>query len=439
MLQRLEDYITQNNLFSKEDKLILAISGGIDSTVLFHILKKLDYNLVLAHMNFQLRADESDGDESFVQKLAFNAGCEFEVKRVDAKKYAAENGLSIQMSARDLRYQWFDELMIKHGAKAVLTAHHSDDSVETVLINLIRGTGISGLKGITNRGNFIRPLLCFNRAEIQAYASLNTIEWREDSSNHKDDYLRNKLRNTIMPKIDEISSSWRDSVIKLTHDIKISEQLLDRFYIDNLPKIYKNKSIDLSKIYEKDLESSWLFRRLLVELNFSHLFIDDLLNNIEQSTGAKHTSKSHELLFNRGVILVKELNTEIEEESVNIQQHDHSFNLNNTQYSIDLKDVDQFEKKFLEHDAYLDFDTLTFPLEIRKWQAADWFVPLGMQGRKKLSDFFIDEKFSIHEKENTFVLCSNKQIVWVLGHRIDNRFKITEATKLVYHIKKQNA
>lgn len=434
MLQKLQEYIDKHRLFTSENKLLLAVSGGLDSVVMLDLLHRLGYTFEVAHMNFQLRANESLGDEEFVKNLCNHLKIPVHIKRVDTSKVQVDEKISIQMAARKLRYDWFQELKKEHHLDYLLTAHHADDSIETVLINILRGTGLSGLKGIVHNDMGVRPMLCFSRSEIHDYAKANHIHWREDSSNSKEDYLRNKLRLNIMPQLDNIAHQWRANVLKLSEDISVSEKILDKHYRDQLNIIFSNNKYQISEIKNRE-EGYWLFRKSLLEFNFSHGTIDDIILNIDSQTGAIFSSNTHRLIKDRNDFIVEELNDFASSEEIKIGA-DLSIE-NNTKYTVELVLLDRTDKpeKIYKNEVYLDYDKLDFPLNIRHWQAGDWFIPFGMKGKKKLSDFFIDEKFSIQQKENTFVLVSGNIIAAILNNRVDDRYKIIDSTNRILKVK----
>lgn len=436
MLQKLQEYIDKQRLFTTKNKLLLALSGGIDSVVMLHLLHRLGYDIQAAHMNFQLRGDESDADEEFVRNLCKHLKVELEVKRVDVERLKTDEKISTQMAARKLRYDWFQEIIEEKKLDYLVTAHHADDSIETVLINILRGTGIGGLKGIVHNDIAMRPMLCFSREEIQDYARANHIHWREDSSNSKDDYLRNKLRLNIMPQLDKVAHQWRANVLKISEDIAMSEKILDNHFHEYEKIIFIDSKFNISEIKERE-DGAWLFRKSLLKFNFSHGMIDDILMNIDVQSGAIFNSSTHRLIKDRECFILETLQSQNTLEDIIIAQ-DLSLS-NQGDFLIDLSVLEKTDSAidYEEGYIYLDYDKLEFPLHIRHWQAGDWFIPFGMKGRKKLSDFFIDEKLNIQKKENTFVLVSGNIIAAILNRRLDDRFKISSSTQKILKIKIQ--
>ena len=430
MKTRVSTYIKQQQLFLKEDKLILAISGGADSVCLMHILLELDVYFELAHCNFKLRAKESDDDEQFVRKLAKKNELTLHCKSFDTQEYANQNKLSIQMAARDLRYSWFSTLLKSQKATYIAIAHHQDDTIETFFINLIRGSGITGLQGISEKNStIIRPLLCLNRFEIECYLSDKQQKYREDSSNSSVKYLRNKIRLQLLPLLEEMNPNIKETIKK---EIAILKETTTVFFhqIESVRKeiVYHNKgvaSINIDKLKKLTPLKIYLFE-LLQPFGFTQ--IEAIILALNTQSGKQFFSTTHELLIDREEIFISKIKPE----------RDSVLKINQTDKQI--KDPIQLKFSFRKdmnisesnNIAQLDFEKLTFPLTLRKWQKGDKFKPLGMSTFKKLSDFFIDNKFSILQKKKQWLLCSADEIVWVVGCRIDNRFRVQPTTKKLY-------
>jgi len=439
MLSRLQTYIDKSDLFDREEVLVVAVSGGIDSVVMLHMLHQLGCkSCIVAHMNFSLRGAESDEDETFVKNLAGELQYEFRSKKVNTLEYADQEKISTQMAARVLRYTWFNELMISYGATKILTAHHADDSIETIFINLFRGTGLAGLKGITSNHGVVRPMLCFHRKEIEAFAIKNGIRWREDSSNAKDDYLRNRIRHKILPELDQLSKQWRSNLLDLASDLNEAEQFIKISGSKILDQLKADGKIPKGWLAEDNFLQKWAITSYLKSIGFTAAQVE-LLFKSSFETGARFYSNSHEILVDRDFLLIRKIAAEHGQIAVPLEVHQEEIQFG--QFILKIQSIPKLDFSGAYGDkseAWLDFDKLDFPLTIRPWHAGDWFVPLGMQGKKKLSDYFIDQKFSIHQKENTFVLSSGQQVVWVIGERIDNRFKVTADTERIYQIKLSN-
>lgn len=438
MLDKLTQYIEQKELLKASDRLLLAISGGLDSMVMLALFQQLPYEIAVAHVNFGLRGTESDGDEDFVKQYCQQHQLTLFIHKANTDEYKAIYKVSTQMAAREIRYKWFKELQQQHQYTKLLVAQHADDSIETTFINLIRGTGIAGLKGVVTNEIAVRPMLCFHRNEIKEFAQEFAIEWREDSSNAKNDYLRNKLRNTILPMFDEISDTWRDAVIKLNKDVEESDALLTRYYETNVSTIYNTNYIFIDKV--KELEFGfWMLRRVLISLGFSHDTISDISNNLEIQKGKYFESEGYKITKEENRFYVESISknnkTNVELE---LLVETTEFEINSIGYKIEQIDAIEFNRDYKPNEIYLDANKLLFPLSLRKWKAGDAFCPLGMKGSKKLSDYFVDKKFTIQQKENTFVIVSGDDIVCILGHQTDERYKIEATTSRIYHIITKN-
>ncbi|MDG2058652.1 MAG: tRNA lysidine(34) synthetase TilS [Flavobacteriales bacterium] len=430
MKNRFLENIKKNNLFSKEDKLIVAISGGADSVALAILLNECNFPIIFAHCNFNLREDESDADEDFVRKLAKELEIECFVESFETEKFAKENKISIQMAARELRYSWLEKIRIKTDSKYIAVAHHKDDDIETYFINLIRGSGIRGFLGMKEKKNkIIRPLLNLRRDEIESYLMLKNQEFRTDSSNTDTKYLRNNIRKHIIPIIKDVNPSFSNT---------FSNELE---YMNDVFKVFQNvindevKHIVLSRIDDiildknnllKSANKKILLRELIFPFGFSQT--EQILNSCNDIAGKIFYSKSHRLLVDRNKIIISELKNK-EEICLEISENSDEINFPiNLRFAIS-EELDYHKS---EGKATFDFDRIKFPIQIRKWKEGDYFHPIGMKGKKKLSDFFIDEKLSRFEKEKCFIMCSDEKIMWIIGHRMDDRFKITNKTKKAY-------
>lgn len=413
-------------------KLLVAVSGGVDSVVLVHLCKAAGLEFSLAHCNFHLREEESDGDEEFVLELAESLELEVFVEHFETQAYAQDKKLSIQMAARELRYQWFEELRESLKFDYILTAHHANDNLETFFINLTRGTGLEGLTGIPERNEFIlRPLLSFSREDIIAYAKKHRLSWREDSSNASTKYMRNKIRHDIIPVFQELNPQLLDSFQKTQSHLKQSSRLVE----DYMSVIFPTIAREISSGYAFDigrLRELPNLQAVLYELfrTFGFTEWDDLYHLLDAQSGKMVLSKSHRLIKDREELLLTEHPKEDsatyefswEEEVVMLPMG--TFHLEKVQ---NLTEEDG-------NSIFVDKKKLIGPLFVRKGKAGDYFYPFGMQGRKKLSKFFKDIKLSLPEKENCWLLCSQDQIVWVLGQRADGRFAVEEDTSEILKI-----
>ncbi|MUV02554.1 tRNA lysidine(34) synthetase TilS [Flavobacterium rakeshii] len=433
MLSKLQKHIEKNLPFLAGKKLLLATSGGIDSMVLVELFNQLDYTIAMAHCNFGLRGNESDGDEKFIKDYAQKNNIELFVTHFDTNKYAEEFKLSIQIAARRLRYNWFYELMEQNSFDFLLTAHHLDDSIETFLINLTRGTGLDGLTGIPQQNDkIVRPLLPFSRNEIGQYANNNNITWREDSSNASDKYLRNKLRHDVVPVLKSLNPSFLESFQDTLNHLKQSQSLADDaailVYKQVVNEQYNQKLIDISKLKRLPNYKAYLYQ-WLAPLGFTAW--EDIYNLTEAQSGKQVLANGYRLLKDREQLILEP----VEESVTNVYEIPEGTTEISQPFAMRLTNVNKTLKKYANNAIYVDADTLKFPLFARKWIEGDYFCPAGMKGqKKKVSKYFKDEKMSLSEKEKTWLLCSGNQIVWIINRRADERFKVTDKTTQIIKI-----
>jgi len=438
--EKLRNFIEFNGLLKHEDKILLAISGGLDSVVLLHFLVCEGYNVVAAHCNFQLRGNESDEDELFVSQLTEKLGVNLFTKKFSTLEYAEKNKLSIQIAARQLRYSWFEELIKTNNIDKLAVAHHLDDNIETLFINLLRGSGLAGVKGIPIKNEkIVRPLMCVYRQEIREYSKLNEIEFREDSSNKSKKYLRNKIRHELIPILKNIDKSSGEtianSLLYLADDDNIFNQLIHEKRNEILE--FKDETIFLphKKLLDLHPLNSWVYR-ILKPYGFSR----DVCNSIcegfgKQQSGKIYFSETHRLVNDRNRFIIQKINNKEEKrefeilsdqkkilEPINLEFH---FIKNETGLEFGT------DKKI----AYFDLNKLTYPLKLRRWREGDKFKPFGLKGNKLLSDFFVDQKLSLPEKEKVWLLCSAEKIIWVVGLRTADNFKVSKSTKKILKVK----
>jgi tRNA(Ile)-lysidine synthase len=432
MQQKFQNHINANLSLLKEKRLLLAVSGGIDSMVLFYLCHQLNLDIRVAHCNFQLRGAESDEDEKFVKSQCEKLDILLFVNHFDTKKFAEKEKLSIQVVARKLRYDWFNSLLINNDYDYILTAHHLDDSLETFLINFTRGSGLDGLTGVPQQnGTIVRPLLPFSRIEIEAFAKENKVEWREDSSNASDKYLRNKLRHDVIPMLKELNPSLLDSFQKTISNLQQAQTLVDDasriVYRKVVTDINFQKRINLLELMQLPNYQAYLYQ-WFEPFGFRDW---DSINDLATAQSGKQVfSETHVLLKDRNELILFPKQNEIEPIHFTIakDQKEVKFPLKMAFCNVDDISVQT------TNTIFVDEDKLQFPLVIRKWQEGDWFYPSGMNGRKKLSKFFKDEKFSLLDKSSTWLLCSENQIVWVIGKRLDEQFKVTKSTTKILKI-----
>lgn len=426
MLTKFQHHIEQSFPQLKDKKLLLAVSGGIDSMVLLDLFYKLRFDICVVHCNFQLREIESDGDEMLVKEICQDRYIPYFIEKFDTLEFAKENKLSIQLAARKLRYDWFQEI-ISLGFDYVLTAHHLDDNVETFLINFTRGTGLEGLTGIpAQNGNIIRPLLPFSRTEIENYALENKIQWREDSSNTSDKYFRNKLRHDIVPVLKELNIGFLDSFQNTLNHLQQAESLVDDASILVYEKVVQEKEnrleISLKTLLQFKNYKAYLFQWLKT---YGFSAWNDIYDLVDAQSGKQIFSETYVLLKDREKLILSEIKTSNNLEVFIIESLDDKVNIPlKLRFS---KAVNIFETH--SNCIFVDENKIKFPLTIRKWQEGDYFYPSGMNGKKKLSKYFKDEKYSLLDKKNQWLLCSEEQIVWVIGKRVDNRFTSYETTQ----------
>ena len=440
MLDRFVEFVKGKELFAPQQKVLLAISGGIDSMVLLHLFEKTGFKYGIVHCNFQLRGEESDGDEKFVKQQVLVHGVQSFFQQFETEEYARLNGISIEMAARELRYEYFEKIRSENDYDYIATAHHQDDLIETFFLNLSRKTGIKGLTGIKEKaGRIIRPLLYAGRRDIEKYASKNFIDFREDSTNKEVVYQRNFLRNKILPLFSELNPSFGKNILASIENLKEVENVYDFFISAETEKVISQSGEGLNFNIDalKNLEFPMLvLLETLKEYNFNPSVIEEIFNSLESESGKQFFSKTHRLVKDRGRLFV--IPVSIDENQIFYIEKDDIELFAPLALTIEKHSGEGFKISKEPNVACLDFDKLEFPLLVRKWKQGDYFQSLGMTGFKKLSDFFIDEKIPVHEKENIWLLCSGKKIVWIMGHRIDNRFKITPNTKSVFQIEMQS-
>lgn len=451
MLNAFRNHIKEQFPYLKNSRLVIAISGGVDSVVLAHLCYKLNFNFTLAHCNFNLRGKESDADEAFVLELGEQLDVEVFIQNFDTEIYAEENKCSIQMAARELRYDWFSELAQQLNFDYILTAHHADDNLETFLINFTRGTGLNGLTGIPElNDNIARPLLPFSRAVIEAYAKAEHIKWREDLSNTSRKYLRNKLRHDVVPILKEINpqllDSFQNTLAYLNDTADIVEESLNAVAKRAIIDVDENHiTFKISEFKKVNNPKAYLFE-MFKDYGFSEW--SDVVNLLDAETGKYVTSSTHKLTKHREFLILTNCHSELDSESIS-KNKPVTLSAACTERSRSIE-VQKGQVKtpvgilfFDEADAlkdnnqsaiYVDAEKLKYPLELRQWQTGDVFYPIGMKGKKKVSKYLKDEKLTPIEKENTWVLTSENKIVWIVRRRADDRFKVTGQTKKILKI-----
>lgn len=417
---KIEKYISEKGLFGKTDKLVVALSGGADSVALLRILLSLGYDCVAAHCNFHLRAAESDRDEDFVRKLCAGLSVSLEVVHFQTSDYARENSLSIEMAARELRYGWFDEIRKKYGASCIAVAHHRDDSVETFLLNLSRGTGINGLKGIMPKNGFIvRPLLEAGRDDILEYLKRIGQNYVTDSTNLEDIYTRNKIRLDIIPLFKQINPSFCESVFETAQRLADVAAIYRQAINSSIERVMVSPDgMSIEKLLCEVSPQAVLYE-WLSPFGFNSSQIKDVMRSLKSTSGKMFFSNDWALLRDREQLLLRERNAGEEDYRLNVRM-----------FSVESG----FEVPKCNNIAYIDADKLCGELKLRKWKSGDKFVPFGMKGFKKVRDYLRDRKLSLFEKENVIVVTSGEEIVWLVNERTDNRFRIDSKTVNVVEI-----
>lgn len=415
---------------------VLAISGGVDSVTLTHLLKEVGANFSLAHCNFNLRGPESDKDEAFIVSLANELALKLEVKSFETEAYAKEKGISLQMAARDLRYQWFDELLVNEKT-FLLTAHHANDVAETMLFNLAKGTGLAGLHGIRRVDQQkIRPLLWASKEDILRFARENKLSWREDASNSSLKYSRNRLRNQVIPELEKLNPAFVTAAGRTAARITEAESLIDH-YLASLAlarREGRHMYIDKTKLSNLPGKATILYR-LLGSFGFNYDQVEGILDSLD-SVGATFLSATARLNIDRQDLLLSALPDDQVERQIDVDCQEFIFG--DKQFQCHQYDGRDYAIQPGSSIAAFDWHKLDFPLVIRKYRRGERFQPLGMTGKKLISDFLIDEKVPVNLKTEQAVLVSGNQIIWVVGRRLDERFKLTKATKKVFEIRVEN-
>ena len=443
LLERFQDYVSRNELFTKQDKILLTVSGGVDSMVLMSLCVNSGYKVGVAHCNFQLRGKESDEDEIMVQEVSRRYGIECYNRHFNTTEEMELTGESMEMAARRLRYAWFNELCEEHNYTVIAVAHHIDDSIETFFINMLRGSGLRGLTGIRNHmGRIVRPLMFATRKEILEYATRKHISYREDSSNQSTKYLRNKIRLGLIPRIREINPRFPYIMHQNLERLMATQRFVDGAINNIYSQITDHQNgiftLHLSGIVDKGSRDFVIYEILSSRFGFKGDTVDSLCRALVAGTsGKKFYSRSHVAYPDRGNIVIKKIE-EWDSCEVLVQKGQQRAYCGNSVLYFEVCDVDSITSfNVRDNIALLDADKLQYPLRLRRWQDGDSFIPFGMTGRKKVSDFLIDRKISMAEKERQFVMISEDEIAWVVGRRISDDFRITSKTENVLRITKE--
>lgn len=434
-VQQFQEFIARHALFSTQNKVLAAVSGGKDSVLLAHLLKSSGFDFAIAHCNFQLRGAESTRDETFTSNLAKLLQVPIFLTHFNTADYAAEKHISIQMAARELRYNWFAKIAAEENFDVIALAHHQNDAVETVLLNLTRGTGIAGLHGILPKnGKLVRPMLFLSKENIDQVCAEENLDFVEDSSNASTKYARNKIRLEVVPKLKELNPKLEQTFAQNLERFRQLEQLLqhdlqvlrDAVFID-LKSETRIKIADLQKLYPQQLLTFGLLRKF----DFSEQVVADLLVSLEKHSGKIFESPSHQLILDRTEIIIQPKKTSVKE-ALQIEENQNEIQLQNFKLRI-LQEESALIIKNNPMSTSVSAEKLVFPLTIRNWQNGDYFFPLGMQHKQKLSDFFIHQKVPLNQKNEIPVLVNgNQEIIWIVGFRLDDRYKVqTDSKKVV--------
>ena len=423
IIDKVKKYIQEEDLIASSHPVILVgLSGGADSVALLRILMELGYQCIAAHCNFWLRDRESLRDEEFVTQLCKKLEVALYKIEFDTHSYAKEKAISIEMAARELRYNWFYELKKETQASSIAVAHHVDDNIETLLLNLIRGTGIKGLTGIPPKNqDIIRPLLCISRDEITDYLNTLQQDYVTDSTNLEAEYTRNKIRLNILPLFEEINPSVKNTLNETISRLRETEKIYRDSINKGIQRVYIDGKIAIDKIRQERSPSTLLYE-ILYPLGFTPQQIESIHQSLYKQSGKQFFSEKWKVLKDRNFLILEEKEKVLSRPELEFHQ-------------LPLKSDYIIPKD--KNTACLDADKLKPPLTVRKWQVGDTFIPFGMKGRKKISDYLTDRKFSLYEKDNIWVLCSGNQIAWVINERIDQRFSIDNTTKNIVVIQEK--
>lgn len=439
MLKQFLDFIKKEALFKKNERILLTVSGGVDSIVMCDLFHKAGIAFGVAHCNFKLRGKESDGDKKFVSELAKKYQVPFYWKSFDTKPYSKNKKISIQMAARDLRYEWMKRLAKDKKYDFIATAHHLDDSIETFFINILRGTGIAGLQGVpVAQGIIIRPLLFANKTKIREYAESENLTWREDSSNLTDKYLRNNIRHHLIPSLKKLNAGFEKTITKELSYFKDAATIFKKFIEEKKRDIVieegKNILLNIKKLKDSG-HAETILHELLRAYDFTPETTELIAKRMYATAGKKFFSPTYRLIKDRDFLILTPKQFSEQEGDFFIKKNQTEFSNSSLHLKIESfpGNLDHVKDK-KNSVAHFDYHSISFPLKIRKWKQGDSFHPLGMTGKKKLSNFLIDKKIPLSDKENIYVLESEGNIVWVIDHRIDDNYKVLPKTKEILRI-----
>jgi tRNA(Ile)-lysidine synthase len=441
LLQRFKEYIADEKLFQPKDRLLLAVSGGVDSIALCELCKQAGFDFVIAHCNFQLRGAESDSDETFVKSLGVKYGVEVLVKKFDTSTYVSTSKKGIQEAARDLRYEWFNELLGQlstvNRQLFLVTAHHANDNIETILMNFFKGTGINGLHGILpKQGKIIRPLLFAKKEELKAFAEANKLQFVEDASNATDKYTRNYFRNQLIPDLQKVFPAVEDNLMGNIQRFREMQVLYNQSVDFHKSKLLEQKGAEIHIPVLKLLKVeplSTIVYEIIKDYGFTANQTPEVVALLQSESGRYVQSSTHKAIKNRKWLIISP-NQTTEAQNILIEKDDKEIEFVKGKLNLKRSSSVNQQLSTVNSIVQLDADEIVYPLLLRPYKQGDYFYPLGMDKKKKLSKFFIDQKLSLSDKEKTWVIEMNKKIIWVVGLRIDNRFKISPSTKNVLQL-----
>ncbi|MDR1745939.1 MAG: tRNA lysidine(34) synthetase TilS [Tannerella sp.] len=436
MLCTIRAYIEKNRLIQPDDKIIVGLSGGADSVALLHLLVRLGYSCIAAHCNFHLRGEESDGDEVFAGEVADSLNVPFYRTDFDTAGYAVRQHISVEMAARELRYRWFEELRIAENMQAIAVAHHRDDSVETWLLNAMRGTGIRGLCGIRPRNGYVvRPLLIVSRKNILDWLSQEGLSYRTDTTNLSDEYVRNFIRLHILPLMEQVNPSVKEAITRTASHLADVEKIYDEWLEEEWMKVMNGRlRISIAQLMQSSAPRTLLYETIR-PYGFTRIQTEAVFEALQGISGKVFDAQAapYRIIKDREFLLI----TEKTGRDDTVCYVDENAQLTApVALSVYKKKVD--EAFSIEKDpsvATFDYDKLSFPLTLRTWREGDWFIPFGTKGRKKLSDYYTDHKFSLIRKNQTWLLCNGTDVIWIVGERSDERYRVSSSTKEVLVVK----
>ncbi|UYZ65148.1 tRNA lysidine(34) synthetase TilS [Hymenobacter weizhouensis] len=441
MLDRIQAYIQEHQLFSPTDKLLVAVSGGLDSVVLAHVLRKLGVAFAVAHCHFGLRGEEADADEQFVRKLAAQYDVPYFVEFFQTKQFAQQESISVQMAARALRYEWFERTRQAQGLDYIATAHHQRDTAETMLLNLTHGTGLAGLHGIRPKaGRLVRPLLAVGKEDLYDYVVENRLIWREDASNDSPVYQRNRLRLEVLPVLRDINPNLDQTLSITAERVGGAEEIVRRYVEETAAQAQRQEPeatyLDIRTL-QRTAATTLVLHELLRPFGFSYLVVKDIVHSFGAEPGRRFESPTHRLVKDREQLVITPRSL-TKFGTHQLQAGQEALKIDGLHLRTELLErTEGFDIPRGKAVAALDADQLKFPLTVRPWQEGDWFMPIGLKGKKKLSDFLIDQKVPLNLKDQVQVLVSaDGKIAWVIGFRPDERFKVTDETERVLVVKR---